>query len=168
MYINHDITIDLVNPTTPTRLQMKQGDVLSRNVRIYLLENGEPWKIPGTAQAVIRYHSYDPETQTRFTGKFDELENGDLSYVIYDNCFEVMPNAAMLAHPGLVTVDILLQYGGRALATFDFEIYVNRAAVDGTEPEIRDYYRISTLDAINKEFDTLRSAIETLGGGAYL
>lgn len=128
MYINHDITIDLVNPTTPTRLQMKQGDVLSRNVRIYLLENGAPWNIPEMAQALIRYHCYDLETQTRITGMFDELENGDLSYAIYDNCFEVMPDAAMLAHPGLLTVDILLQYDGRSLATFDFEIYVNRAA----------------------------------------
>lgn len=168
MYINHDITIDLVNPAAPPRLQMKQGDVLSRNVRVYLLENGEPWKIPGTAQAVIRYHSYDPETQTRITGMFDELENGDLSYLISDNCFEVMPNAAMLAHPGLLTVDILLLYGGRALATFDFEIYVNRTAADGTEPEAQSYYRVSTLDAINAEFDTLRAAIEALGGGAYL
>lgn len=128
MFVTHEIAIDLVNPGTPPRLQMKQGDALSRIVRVDLLQNGEAWAIPGMAQAVIRYHCYDPETQTRITGSFSELENGDLSYTIYDNHFEFIPDAVMLANPGLVTVDILLQFSGRVLATFDFEIYVNRVA----------------------------------------
>lgn len=168
MYINHDITIDLTAPTAPSRVQVKQGEVLSRNLRIFLLQNGETWTIPDEATAVIRYHSYDPETQTRRTGIFDTLENGELAYVFWENCFEVMAPAALLAYPGLITLDVVLQFDNRTLATFDFEIYVNRAVADGTEPEAQSYYRVSTLDAINAEFDTLRSAIEALGGGAYL
>lgn len=168
MYINHDITIDLVNPGTPGRVYMKQGEVMSRNVRLFLQENGENWMIPEEAQAVIRYHAYDPDTQTRRTGAFDMLENGDLSYVFSENCFELMPPAALLALPGLVTLDVVLLYDDRTLTTFDFEIYVNRAAAEGTEPEAGSYYRVSTLDAINAEFDTLRAAIAALGGAEYL
>lgn len=168
MYITHDIEIDLVHPGTTPRVYVKQGDVMSRNVRITLYENGQPWLIPENATAVIRYHAYDPEGLTDATGIFDLLEDGSLSYVFSGNSFEVMPTAAMLAKAGVVTVDVVLLYEGRSLAMFDFEFYVNHGPVDGTEPQMQSYYRISTLDSINEEFDKLRAAIEAMGGGEYL
>lgn len=168
MYINHDISIDMVNPGTAPRVYVKQGDVMSRNVRIHLFENGEPWMIPLDAIPVIRYRVYDPETQTQSTGIFDTVEDESLACVFEGNQMEVMPTGAMLAKPGLVTVDVTLLYEGRQLSTFDFEFYVNRAAADGTESQAQSYYRVTTLDAINAEFDTLRAAIEALGGGEYL
>ncbi len=168
MYINHDISIDMVNPGTPPRVYVKQGDVLSRNVRIRLYANGEPWMIPVDALAAIRYRFYDPETQTQSTGIYDAMEDESMAYVFTGNEFELMPTRAMLAKPGLVTVDVVLLYEGRSLATFDFEFYVNRAVADGTEPQAQSVYRVTTLDAINAEFETLRAAIEALGGGEYL
>ena len=168
MYINHDISIDMVNSGTPPRVYVKQGDVMSRNVRIRLFADGEPWEIPLDAQVVIRYRVYDPETQTQSTGIFDTVEDESPAYIFEGNEIEVMPTGAMLAKPGLVTVDVAFFFEGRQLSTFDFEFYVNRAAADGTEPQAQSFYRVTTLDAINAEFDALRSAIEALGGGEYL
>ena len=34
MLLNHDITIDLTNPGPVPRLHVKQGDAMSRNIRI--------------------------------------------------------------------------------------------------------------------------------------
>lgn len=164
MYINHDISIDMANPGPAPRVYVKQGDVMSRNVRIQLYENGQPWEIPMEALAVIRYRTYDPETQTHSTGIFDTVEDESLAYAFAGNQIEVMPIGAMLAKPGLVTVDVVLLCEGRSLATFDFEFYVNPSAADGTESQARSYYRITTLDAINAEFDALRAAIKALGG----
>ena len=54
MVVNYDIDMDLANPGEIQRIQMKQGDVMSRCIYINLLENGEAWK-PGTGlSAVIR------------------------------------------------------------------------------------------------------------------
>lgn len=164
MYINHDISIDMADPGPTPRVCVKQGDVMSRNVRIHLYENGQPWEIPMEAQAVIRYRVYDPETQTHSTGIFDTVEDASMAYAFAGNQIEVMPVGAMLAKPGLVTVDLVLLCEGRSLATFDFEFYVNRCAADGTEPQAQSYYRVTTLDAINAEFDALRATIEALGG----
>ena len=37
MLINHDITLDIVNPGPTPRIQVKQGDTYSRNIRIAAL-----------------------------------------------------------------------------------------------------------------------------------
>ena len=166
MLLNHDITIDLLEPGPNPRVHVKQGDTYSRNIRIALMSNGEPWLIPDGAEAVIRYRAHDPETLTDAQGIFDLLEDGTYAYIYADNLFEVMPPNALMANPGLITMDVVLLFEDRTLATFDFEIYVNRAPVSGTEvtAQFSNYYRIANLEQINAEFDKLRAAIEALGG----
>ena len=166
MLVNHDITIDLANPGSTPRVTIKEGDTYSRNIRITLLENGQPWKIPGMASAVIRYHCYDPNTQQEAKGAFDVLEDGLLAYLIADNVIEIMPANAVMALRGLVTMDVVLVMDDWALATFNFELYVSRPPCPGTETTapLEDYYRISTLADINREFEKLRAAITALGG----
>lgn len=170
MLIDHDIDIDMINPGTIPRVHVKQGDAMSRNIRINLYANGEPWLIPDGATAVIRYHIHDPEGLTDTQGIFDTLEDGELAYIYGENIFELMPTAAMMATGGLVIMDIMLLYEGRTLSTFNFEMYVDRAPVSGSEvtEQLQNYYRISSLEEINAELDTLRAAIEALGGGEYL
>ncbi len=166
MLINHDITLDIVNPGPTPRIQVKQGDSYSRNIRIALTENGEPWMIPDGAEAVIRYRAHDPETLTDTSGIFDLLEDGTYAYIYGDNLFEIMPTNALMANPGLITLDVVFLYRDHTLATFDFEIYVNRAPVSGTVPDapLADHYRVHNLEQINEELDKLRAAIEALGG----
>ena len=166
MLINHDITLDIVNPGPTPRIQVKQGDTYSRNIRIALTENGKPWTIPNKAQAVVRYRTHDPETLADTSGIFDLLEDGTYAYIFGDNLFELMPANAMMATPGLVTLDVAFLEKDHVLATFDFEIYVNRAPVSGTAPEapLANYYRVHTLEQINQELDKLKAAVEALGG----
>ena len=166
MLIHHDITIDILEPGPTPRIQVKQGDSYSRNIRIALTENGQPWPIPDGAEAVIRYRAHDPETLTDTSGIFDLLEDGTYAYIYGDNLFELMPTNALMANPGLVTLDVVFLFEDRTLATFDFEIYVNRAPVSGTAPDapMGSYYRIANLEQINQELDKLRAAIENLGG----
>lgn len=166
MLINHDITIDILEPGTTPRIHVKQGDCYCRNIRIALTEKGQPWPIPDGAEAVIRYRAHDPETLTDSSGIFDLLEDGTYAYIYGDNLFELMPTNALMANPGLITLDVVFLFEDRSLATFDFEIYVNRAPVSGTTPDapIANYYRIANLEQINQELDKLRAAIENLGG----
>lgn len=166
MLLDHDINIDVVVPGPVPRIHVKQGDALSRNIRIYLFANGEPWPIPDGATAVIRYHAHDPETLTDTVGIFDTLEDGELAYIYAENIFEVIPATAMLASPGLVTMDVVFLYRDQVLSTFDMEIYVERAPTTGTEVTAHagSYYRVASLDAVNAELDKLRSAIVALGG----
>lgn len=169
MIVTHPIDIDLIHPdATPPRIQVKQGDVMTRNVRLKLYADGTAWSIDPDAEAVIRYCAHDAEGQTLTHGIYDTMEDGSPAWIITGNILEVMPISDMMARPGLVTVDVLLVKGAKMLATFSFEIYVNRAAAEGTEAEAAGYYRVASLDAINTELDTLRAAITALGGGEYL
>ena len=165
MLVNHDITIDLTAPGTAPRIHVKQGDAYSRNIRIHLLENGQPWMIPDTCTALIRYRAYDPETQTEAQGAFDLLEDGLIAYMIADNMIELMPANAVMALRGLVTMDVVLMQEDWRLATFNFEILIDQPPVHATQASAEgSYYKISSLEAINREFTKLRSAIEALGG----
>lgn len=166
MLVNHDIEIDLANPGPTPRIQIKQGDAYSRNIRITLLENGQPWPIPQDCRAVFRYHAHDPETMTDVQGAFDLLEDGTVAYLFAENQLELMPANAVMAIGGLVTMDVVLVLNDWSLASFNFEIYVNRPPKAGTEAEnpIASYYRVYSLETVNAELDKLRAAIEALGG----
>lgn len=168
MIITHPIDIDLIHPdATPPRIYVKQGDVMTRNVRINLYVDGKAWSIDTGADAVIRYCAHDAEGHTLTHGIYDTMEDGSPAWLTAGSVLEVMPISDMMARPGLVTVDVLLVKGAKMLATFSFEIYVNRAAAEGTDAEAVGYYRVASLDAINTELDTLRAAITALGGGDY-
>lgn len=168
MVVNYDMDMDFVNPGETQRIQMKQGDVMSRCIYINLLENGKAWK-PGTGtSAVIRYCAQDPDGLVTSHGLYDTLEDGSAAYMLVGNMLSVTPLAEMTANPGLVQVDILLVEGAKMLATFNFEIYVHRSPNTGTQAQTGNYYRVASLEAINTELDKLRSAITALGGGNYL
>lgn len=168
MVVNYDIDMDLANPGETQRIQMKQGDVMSRCIYINLLENGKAWKADTGMSAVIRYCAQDPDGMVTGHGLYDTLEDGSPAYMLVGNLLSVTPVAAMTARPGLVKVDVLLAEGAKMLATFNFEIYVHRAPNGGTRAENGNYYRVASLEAINRELDKLRTAVAALGGGVYL
>lgn len=168
MVVNYDIDMDLANPGEIQRIQMKQGDVMSRCIYINLLENGTAWKAGTGLSAVIRYCAQDPDGLVTSHGLYDTLEDGSPAYMLVGNVLSVTPVAEMTAKPGLVQVDVLLVDGAKMLATFNFEIYVHRAPNNGTQAENGNYYRVASLNAINTELDKLRAAVTALGGGSYL
>ena len=168
MVVNYDIVMDLANPGETQRIHVKQGDVMSRCIYISLMENGVKWNLNRSTQAVIRYCVQNPDGQIINHGLYDTLEDGNPAYLLVGNTLAITPNRAMTEHAGLVTVDVLLVADVKQLATFNFEIWVERAVNDGTAAQQQNYYRVASLDAINAELDALRSAIAALGGGEYL
>ena len=127
MVVNYDIDIDLVNPGATHRIHVKQGDVMSRCIYINLLENGEAWKVNRTVKAVIRYCAQSPDGMVIDHGLYDTLEDGSPAYVLVANTLAITPIGEMTAHPGLVTVDVLLAEGEKMVSTFNFELYVHPA-----------------------------------------
>lgn len=125
MVVNYDIDIDLVNPGPTHRIHVKQGDVMSRCIYINLLENGEAWKVNRTVQAVIRYCIQGTDGTVIDHGLYDTLEDGSAAYVLVANTLSITTIREMTAHPGLVTVDVLLVEGEKMVSTFNFELYVH-------------------------------------------
>lgn len=146
MIIVHEIELDLQNPGQMPRIQVKQGDVLSRQVDIRLFAGGEPWQIPKVDSAVIRYHGPSGE------GLYDTLPNGAAAWKIEENTLSVFLAPQMLTCHGAVRADVVLIDGDFVLATGSFEIYVNLSATTGTQPGDQNYYRVATLDQINEKF----------------
>ncbi len=155
MLINHTITLDLMRPGTPPRIQVKQGDTLTHSLKILLLCDGEPWLAPDDAAPVLRWASNDPGSCQGAHGIYDTLPNGVHAWILTQNQLDFITVPQMFALPGIVQADIVFVQDDKTLATFNFEFYVNPAPADGTEPEAQSYYKVATLDQINSAITAL-------------
>lgn len=127
MVIVYEFDVDLANPGETPRIQVKQGDVLSRTVYLNLRENGAEWTLDRTAIATVRYCLQATDGQVIAHGQYDKLEDDCPACTIAGSLLGVTLASAMLAQPGLVTVDVLLTKGLHQLATFNFEVLVHPA-----------------------------------------
>ena len=59
MTIQHNITLDLVDPGFAPRIYAVQNDTNSRVVQITLTEKGQPWAIPADAKPSLSYRKSD-------------------------------------------------------------------------------------------------------------
>lgn len=156
MRIVHKLTLDLKNKETPARIQVKQGDTLSRCLEINLLADGEAWPIPAGVIPLLRWAASDPDTGETASGIYDTLPNGSPAWNYAENQLDLIMVPQMFRLPGLVSCDLLLVQGEKTLATFNFEFYVNRAPQDGNSPEIQSWYKIASLEQINDAISALR------------
>ena len=162
MTITHEITLDLVSQERPPRIQAKQGEAFTRQVAITLLANGEPWVPPHGTPAVIRYHAHDADKGADTSGIYDTLPDGRTAWTVSENVITLTLIPQMLAAYGIVRVDVAFYAGDAVLATANFDIYVNQAPADGTRAEAGDYYRVSTLDALNAWIEEKEQQLEAL------
>lgn len=146
MTIVHEIDLDLRSPGQTPRIQVKQGDVFTRNVAISLYSGGEPWQIPSGISVVIRYHAPNGE------GLYDTLPNGFVAWKAEGNTISITLAPQMLICHGVVTADVVIIDNDYVLGTGSFEIYVNLAPANGTEPQAQDFYKVTTLEQINEKF----------------
>lgn len=146
MFIVHEIELDLRNPGQMPRVQVKQGELFSRQIAIRLYAGGEPWQIPQGESVVIRYHGPCGE------GLYDTLPNGAVAWQAEGNILTVHLTPQMMTCHGVIQADVLFVHQDYVLATGSFEIYVNLAPTTGTEPQAQNYYHVSTLDQINEKF----------------
>ena len=162
MILDHTISLDMLIPGIPPRIQVKQGDTTTHGLTILLHANGEPWLIPDNAVPVIRWFAFDPESGESARGIYDALPDGIHAWQYVQNELKLVMIPQMFALPGLVQADVAFTDGADVLATFNFEFYVNRAPATGTAPEIRDTYKVSTLDQLNQTLESLQNQISQL------
>lgn len=162
MMITHKIEIDLTNPGPTPRIQVKQGDTLSRRVQIQLFTDGEAWAIPADVKPAVRYHVHDLDGTQDSTGIYDTLPDGSDPFQFTQNNFYLLTVPQMFTQHGIVTTDVVFIQGSSILATANFEFYVNRSPSIGTEAEVQSYYRVATLAQINAELDSLRAELAQL------
>ncbi len=156
MLMTHKITLDLLDPGTPPRIQVKQGDTLTRSLEITLFAGGEAWPIPAGVTPMVRWFACDPDTGESARGIFDTLPSGVHAWNCAENQLDLILVPQMFALPGLVQADVAMVQEDKVLATFNFEFYVNRAPADGTEPEAQSYYKVATLEQINAAITALQ------------
>lgn len=162
MQITHMLKIDLLDPGTVQRIQVKQGDTLSRNIELQLFTGQEPWTIPTDAKSVIRYHIHDLEGFADTKGIYDQLPSGQLAYQFDGNRLQFFPAPAMFARHSVISVDVVFLKDGQQLATANFEFYVNRSPNVGTDTEPQSYYRLFTLEQINQEIMEFMAILDNM------
>jgi hypothetical protein len=162
MITTHKISLDMLHPRMPERIDLKQGDVYSRALEILLFCNGEPFPLNDDVSPILRWSACHPDTGEAATGICDTLPDGSHMFQVYENQIIGILPPQMLALPGLVRADLLLVSPVKTLATFNFEFYVNPAAADGTAPEAGNFYKLVTLDQINSAIAALQTWQATL------
>ena len=122
MMLHHNFTLDLLQPGTPHRIPVKQGDTLTHSLDILLTANGEPWIFPADTTPVLRWHASDPGSGKYARGIYDTLPDGVHAWTTAENLLNIITVPQMFALPGLVRADVLLIQGEKTLATFNFEV----------------------------------------------
>lgn len=162
MMLTHNLTLDLLKPETPERIQVKQGDTLTHSLRLLLLADGEAWPIPAEVTPVVRWFAFDPDSGESARGIYDTLPDGTHAWNFAENQLDLLTVPQMFALPGVVQTDVVFVAGEKTLATVNFEFYVNRAPADGTEPEAQSFYQVATLEQINEAFTAFGEIISHL------
>lgn len=162
MILDHSLSLDMLEPGTPTRIQVKQGDTTTHGLTILLFAGTEPWLIPEDTVPLVRWSAFAPESGESARGIYDTLPDGVHAWQFYQNELKLVMIPQMFVLPGLVQADVAFTLGEEVLATFNFEFYVNPAPVNGTQPEIQDYYKVSTLDQLNAALEDLQAQITQL------
>lgn len=157
MLITHKFSLDLTRPESPRQIQVKQGDAMTHSLEILLFSDGEPWLFPAGVTPLVRWYGCDVGSGQSACGIFDTLPNGSTAWNCSQNQLDLVLPPQMFALPGVVRADVALVQGEKVLGTANFEFYVNQAPVNGTEPQFRDYYKLTTLEEINKAIASLQN-----------
>ena len=156
MLITNKLSLDLMEANTPERIQVKQGDTLSRCLEIQLFSGGEAWDIPAEVTPLVRWSACDPDTGETASGIYDTLPSGSVAWNYAENQLDLMLVPQMFALPGLVQADVAMVQGEKTLATFNFEFYVNHAPANGTEAQAQSWYKVASLEQINAAITALQ------------
>lgn len=154
--VTTQITMDLLRPAAPQIVHAKQGEALSRLVKINLLCNGSAWEVPDEASFVVCYAKADGTG-----GKYDEIEgdSGSVSAVTADgSALTVQFPVQAFTCAGWVRCDVQMISGTSVLSTFTFYLDVQKAAENEISSE--DYYKLPTLAELSDKVGDL-SELET-------
>lgn len=153
MEITHKIDLDFLKRSMSPQVDVVQNDQNSRTVKIGLYAGGTPWEIPSGVSAVIRYKKPD-----NTSGLYDTMPDGSTAWVVSGNSLTVQLAPQVLTVPGVVMVSAALVSDANVLGTFSFRVNVDQDPAAG-DVISSDYYKYSTLSAINNAISALDAEI---------
>lgn len=137
MITTYKIVTDLWKSGAVRHLEVVCGDHSTRQVRLELLADGEPWQIPDNVTVMVSYRKPDG-----VGGEFNALPSGGSAVKAEGNAVTVTLVPQMLNVPGLTQMDVRFVLGERVLRTFPIWLKV-RQKVDPGTPESEFYQKIT-------------------------
>lgn len=122
------ITIDISKPNVNSLVYAKQYDRGTRNVRITVLNNENPYILPTNGvKYVVRVMKPDGKTIA-----YEEDENETSAVSISSNIATVILSQQALSSTGLCRIEICIQNtsGTEILTSFSFRLNVEACAID--------------------------------------
>lgn len=162
MRITKHIQLDLVNRGTSSVIDVMQLDKNSRVISVSLFENEIPWNPPEDSAVTLSFIKPD-----QVTGWYDTLPDGSPACLVQGNVVTVILVDAVTQIAGDVTAALVFQGNAlEQLSTFPFTIRVTpNPSLENQVSE--EYYRLSTLEQINNEIDSIpRHAVPLAGFGS--
>lgn len=124
LVITHKLTMDLEVKEPIKWIEIPQGEVNTRNIRLLLTADYRPWVIPENAVVLIRYRKPDGTE-----GEYDTLPDGTAAWSAEENVLTISLVPQVLTMAGSVMLYASIRLDDQVLNTFAVDIRV-RAAYD--------------------------------------
>lgn len=145
MIITNKLEMDLTGQGAVSQIHAVQNDSNTRALEVSLLSGGEPWTVPEPVCVSMRYSKPDG---TR--GFYNTLPDGTQAWSVSENRITMVLAPQMLTVDGLVLGQLELMQGELVLATFQFQVNVERNIAAGVV-ESEDY--VSMFQWVTAELD---------------
>ena len=128
MIITHKILMDLETKEPTKWIEIPQGEVNTRKIRLVLTADHQPWMIPEKAVVLIRY-----KKSNGTEGEYDTLPDGNLAWTAKGNMLTITLAPQVLTSMGRVQLYASIQIDDQILNTFPVELYVRECLGADTE-----------------------------------
>lgn len=122
-----NIKMDLTKPDPMLSVNAVQGDAYSRVIRISLYNGIQPWGIPDSVTAAVRYLKPD-----HTKGYYDTLPDGTSAWSVQEHHLTIRLAPQMLTVAGCVKAQVELIQEAHLLSTFCLNIHVEANPAHGT------------------------------------
>ena len=119
--VTHTIHADLLERSVRPRIDVVQGDSLTRRVEFVLTAGGVPWTPPDDTTAALSYVRPDGAGKV-----YDKLDDGSTAYTVSGNRirFSLLPEMLTVAGEVQAALRILRESDKHLISTFVFDIVV--------------------------------------------
>ncbi len=144
MNILHKIKIDLSRREQPERIDVVQGDSMSRTLEIKLYNNGAAYSVPESA-SILQIAYCKPD---KTCGLYDELPSGENACTVAGNKVTAILHPQMFTAAGAVYCELrMLDERGTQLTTFKWIMNVAESVVNKMNSE--DYYNFHAVSILS-------------------
>lgn len=149
MIITHKIGMDLATRNIKPRVDVVQGDKLSRVLEVTLYDSGTAFYVPEGASVMMRYRKPD-----RTGGSYDTLPDGTQAWSAERNVVRFTLAPQMLTVPGRVEAQMEFILGESSIGTFSILFMVEEDPSAGVM-ESKDY--LNMLSWMNDRLEDMLS-----------